>query len=265
MIAGPGAGGQWPLTAVHRGILDVARTELRELNMLGGPCVYTLFDGQVVDAGETVARAKIVPLLLGGVVVASGEAIARRARGLVRVRPFAPARVGAVVQETLGTGAATRFRATLEEKVVWFGSTLVEPVFVERASGALADAIHALDAEGVAVIVVAGTRAMDPLDPAFVALDRLGATMERHGVPAHPGSLFWLAWLGRTAVIGMPACGLFSRATVFDLVLPRLLAGERVSRADLSRLGHGGLLTRDLAFRFPPYRPSASRGEVPEE
>jgi len=88
--------------------------------------------------------------------------------------------------------------------------------------------------------------------------------MERHGVPAHPGSLFWLAYLADVPLLGMPACGLFSQATVFDLVLPRVLAGERVGRAWLAELGHGGFLTRDMAFRFPPYRPAAGRGEVSE-
>jgi hypothetical protein len=60
----------------------------------------------------------------------------------------------------------------------------------------------------------------------------------------------------------MPSCGLFSRATVFDLVLPRLLAGERVDGDWFAELGHGGLLTRDMAFRFPAYRASRDRGEV---
>jgi hypothetical protein len=60
----------------------------------------------------------------------------------------------------------------------------------------------------------------------------------------------------------MPACGLFSQATTFDLVLPRLLAGERVDSAAVAALGHGGLLSRDSAWRFPPYRKSVARGET---
>jgi len=86
--------------------------------------------------------------------------------------------------------------------------------------------------------------------------------IERIGVPAHPGSLLWLARIGGTPVIGMPSCGLFSRATVFDLVLPRLLAGLAVDSEWLASLGHGGLLTRDVAARFPPYRARQERGAV---
>ncbi|MCC7324843.1 MAG: hypothetical protein IT358_13465, partial [Gemmatimonadaceae bacterium] len=63
-------------------------------------------------------------------------------------------------------------------------------------------------------------------------------------------------------IVGMPACGLFSQATVFDLILPRLLTGERLGVHDLAALGHGGFLTRDMAFRFPPYRQARERGAV---
>lgn len=88
--------------------------------------------------------------------------------------------------------------------------------------------------------------------------------MVRHGVPAHPGSLLWLARWRQRPVLGMPACGMFSQATAFDLVLPRLLAGEEMGAGELAALGHGGLLSRDSAWRFPPYRASAARGELPE-
>jgi molybdopterin biosynthesis enzyme len=114
----------------------------------------------------------------------------------------------------------------------------------------------------VDLVVVAGTRAMDPLDPAFAALARAGGRLERIGAPAHPGSLLWIADLDGTPVVGMPSCGLFSRATVFDLALPRWFAGLPVDGAWLTGLGHGGLLTRDMSWRFPPYRPRLERGAV---
>jgi hypothetical protein len=63
-------------------------------------------------------------------------------------------------------------------------------------------------------------------------------------------------------IVGLPTCGLFSQATVFDLVLPQILAGERVDGPALAELGHGGLLRREVAFRFPPYRPSRQRGAL---
>jgi len=103
---------------------------------------------------------------------------------------------------------------------------------------------------------------MDPLDPAFEGLGLAGGHVERVGVPAHPGSLLWLARVDAVPVVGMPSCGLFSRATVFDVVLARFMANLPVDGAWLAGLGHGGLLTRDMAWRFPPYRPRQDRGAV---
>lgn len=258
------SGGAWPLQSAHRGILAVHRAALDAVNLVDGLSVYTLFDGQVVDAGETVARAKIVPFVIDALRVALGEAAARTAEGVVRVRPFRASVVGAVVQESLGARAMARFEAALGEKVRWFGSTLRPPDFVVQEPHAIAAAIERQVAAGAAVVALAGSRPMDPLDPVYEALALAGAVMERQGVPAHPGSLVWLARRGDVPIIGMPACGLFSQATVFDLILPRLLTGERVGGSDLAALGHGGFLTRDMAFRFPPYREARDRGAVEE-
>jgi len=182
--------------------------------------------------------------------------------GLVAVRPFVPARLGVVVLESLGSSALERFQRALEEKAGWFGSTLLTPCVVARNARTIAVAMEGALAGDAGIVLVAGTTAMDPLDPAFEAIRLLGGRLERVGVPAHPGSLLWLARINEVPVVGMPSCGLFSRATVFDLVLPRLLAGLPVDSDWLAELGHGGLLTRDVAARFPPYRPRQERGAV---
>lgn len=257
-------GSAWPLAAAWRGVLEVDAGALRASNSLDGVSAYTLYHGQVVDAGEVVARVKAIPLVLPAEQVRGVEAIAGGAQGgVVRVRPFLPLRVGALVQDSLGDAPFERFRVSLAEKVGWLGSELLPPVRVAGNGAEVAAGVERLLGQGAQVIVVAGIRAMDPLDPAFEALRRLGVRLERLGVPAHPGSLLWLARLGEVPLVGMPGCGLFSQATVFDLVFPRILAGERVGKAELAELGHGGFLTRDMAFRFPPYRPARVRGEVP--
>lgn len=262
VAVGSFSAGHWPLTAMSRGILEVSADALRQVNSLDGPCVYSVFHGQVVDVGEVVARAKITPFALAEMRVREAEQIGADAGGMVRVRPFRPMRIGAVVQETLGERAMARFKDALSEKVAWLGSELAEPRFVAADPQAIGDAITSVIDQGADVVAIAGTKAMDLLDPAFLALTRIGATIERQGVPAHPGSLFWLARHADVPILGMPACGLFSQATVFDLILPRVLTGERIGSPELAELGHGGLLTRELGFRFPPYRRASNRGEV---
>jgi molybdopterin biosynthesis enzyme len=86
-----------------------------------------------------------------------------------------------------------------------------------------------------------------------VAIAALGGRVVRRGVPAHPGSMLWLARIGRTAILGLPTCGAYSKATAADLLLPRLLSGEDASERTVAKLGHGGILTRSQRFRFPAY------------
>jgi hypothetical protein len=258
------SGGQWAIVSGRRGILRVAVPLLADVNALEGVSIYTLFDGQVVDAGEVVARAKVTPLVIAESVVREVEELCRRAAGCVTVQGFEPRPVGAVAPASLTPRARARFETVLREKLDWFDAPLADLAYPEAEAGALARAIEKSIDAGARIVVVAGANALDPLDPVFTAIERLGGRVLRNGVPAHPGSLLWLARVGPTPVLGMPGCGMFSQATLFDLLLPRLLVGETVGPETLAAYGHGGLLGRDMAFRFPPYRAGRDRGTLPE-
>ena len=258
------ASGQWALVAGQRGILRVATAALAAMNSLEGVSVYTLFDGQVVDAGEVVARAKVTPLVIAEVVVREAEERARTAGGCVAVRSFDRQPVGAVAPASLTPRARARFEAVLREKLEWFGAPLVRLAYAEADAAALGHAIEDAITAGARIVVIAGANALDPLDPVFTAIERIGGRLVRNGVPAHPGSLLWVARVGSIPVLGMPGCGMFSQATLFDLLLPRLLVGETVGPEELAAYGHGGLLGREMAFRFPPYRAGRDRGTLPE-
>jgi len=259
---GAAAAGHWPLVAVHRGLLTIASQALEDVNTLDGPCVYSLLHGQVVEAGEVVARAKVIPFAVTAETMSNVERIAAATEGVIGVRSFLPHRVGGVVQESLGERAVAKFRVAVAEKLGWFGSSICALETVAPGVDAIAAGFAAVHNAGADIILVAGTKAMDALDPTFGALKNLGARMVRHGVPAHPGSLLWLADWNGVPVVGMPTCGLFAQATAFDLVIARLLTGERLDDRALARLAEGGFLTRAMSFRLPAYRAAAERGAV---
>jgi molybdopterin biosynthesis enzyme len=256
------SGGQWTLAATRRGLLRIRATALTEVNAHEGVSVFTVFDGQPVEPGEVVAKAKVTPLAIADTTLRAVEATAGAASGVVTVAGFRPATVGAVARESLDARQRTRFESALKQKITWLGGRLLPVRFAGPSDRAVADDLRALRGDGAEVLIVAGASALDPLDPVFSGLTLLGARMERHGAPAHPGSLLWLARWDGLPVLGMPTCGMFSQATTFDLVLPRLLAGESVGNRELAALGHGGLLSREMAYRFPPYRANAVRGEL---
>jgi molybdopterin biosynthesis enzyme len=256
------AGSQCSLTATHRGLLKVRIEALSQVNALEGVSIFALFDGQPVQTGEVVAKAKVTPLAIASTTIAEAERVAGKAGGVLGVSPFTPLTIGAVARESLEEKQRQRFEAALKEKIDWFGSRLLPVHYADESPRSVAKELEALRDSGAQLLIVAGASALDPLDPVFAALDLLGAQMQRHGAPAHPGSLLWLARWGERPIVGMPTCGMFSQATTFDLVLPRILAGQAVGNAELAALGHGGLLSREMAFRFPPYRASAPRGEL---
>ena len=255
-------GGQWTLAAARRGVLRVREEALAAVNAQEGISVFTLFDRQPVEAGETIAKAKVTPLVIAGEMLSTVEGIARAAGGAVVVQGFRPTVIGAVAPERLEAKQRQRFETALKQKIDWFGGRLLPLRFGGDAARTVADQLTALRAEGADLLIVAGASALDPLDPVFGGLTLLGARMERHGAPAHPGSLLWLARWDGHAVLGMPTCGMFSQATTFDLVLPRLLTGEAIGNREIAALGHGGLLSREMAYRLPPYRAGVARGEL---
>jgi molybdopterin biosynthesis enzyme len=156
------------------------------------------------------------------------------------------------VRERLEASQRAKFQKSIEMKVGWFGSTISEIRYVADDVSAVQSALTDL-LPNADLLLTAGANATDPLDPTLVALGQLGSRMEKQGAPAHPGSAVWLAYVREKPIFGVAACGMFSKATVLDLILPRLFTGARVSASDFNGLGHGGLLSKDMNFRFPPY------------
>jgi len=264
-VAGPGLAAAAPrqsrldLRARWDGVLHVRVGELTRLNTLDALEVFTLYHGQAVAEGDAVASVKVAPHVVAGSLVRAGERLARKAAPLVDVRPYVPCVVGAIAQEALSPEGLDRFEAGARRKVEALGSrfagTVVvgaaDPAAAERdAQTALTDAVRK---RGLPVLLVGGVSAGDPLSPFFAALEHLGGRVLRRGVPAHPGSMIWLAELDGCRLLGLPQCGMFTMATAADLVLPRLLTGEALTAADLADLAHGGVLGKEMRFRFPAY------------
>ena len=94
---------------------------------------------------------------------------------------------------------------------------------------------------GAEIILVSGGMSVDPDDKTPEGIRRSGAKVESHGFPILPGSMFVMAYLNETPVLGLSGCVLHDPFTAFDILLPRLLAGEKISRDDIMTMGHGGL------------------------
>jgi hypothetical protein len=251
LIAGP-VESQYQLVAARRGLFRVDVAGMRRINEIEGLSVFTTFDYLPVEEGDTLGSVKVTPILLPKSRLVEAESICRE-RPPVTVKGFRPFRVAALVLERVDNTALERFERDMRLKLSWFGSELVSAERVEDRVDAFVEALSRAKEAEADIIMAAGASSLDPLEPLFVALDRVGAKIVKHGVPAHPGSLFWLSYCGSIPIFGLSSCEMFSHKTILDLVLPRLMAGEQVGREELIDMGHGGLLARYMAFRFPPY------------
>ncbi|HET7025560.1 MAG TPA: hypothetical protein VFI39_10190 [Gemmatimonadales bacterium] len=236
------------LSAERAGVLHVNVEPLSRLNRIDPIEVCTLYHGSPVKAGEVVASVKVAPHVVPSSVIKKGEAFATGNTRLVRVAPYLPLDVGAIVVEEVSVPALVHFEATIRKKITALGARLDGVATVAARSPADAEAKSRSTLEYLVlqrrlpVVLVAGVSASDVLSPFFAALEALGGQLLRRGVPARPGSMLWLAELSGTRILGAPHCRTFDVRTAADLILPRLLTGEAITAETLAEIGHGGLL-----------------------
>jgi hypothetical protein len=253
-LRGPSAS-QFTIVAEHRGLLRVDDEALFAVNSRDGISCQARFDWQPVDATEPVCSVKVTPFAMPERVIEEIERYCDE-RPPLRLLPFRRRRVAAIVLERVDNRQRERFEEAIVQKMTWFGSDLIA-VRETRDRSEYLPAMQELLEMRPDLILAAGASSIDPLEPIFGVLDSLGARLLKHGVPVHPGSLLWVAHVGSVPMYGLSSSEMFSHKTVLDLLLPRVMAGEPITRDDLVRLGHGGMLTREMAYRFPSYQPSA--------
>jgi hypothetical protein len=243
---------RYDLVATEKGLLRVDADLLLEMNRLPGVAIFTLEDRIPVVPGKVVTGVKVTPVAIPEKTVAAVEALAAN-RPPIHVAPFRPLRVGVVTTEGPDWRVRERFQASVNQKIAWYGGSVVSFVDLPPDSELIAREIDRLAAGGTDLVLVAGGNTIDPLDPTMRALDLAGAELVRVGAPAHPGSMFWLAYRKDLPIFNLASCSMFSKSTIADVVLPWIMIGERVEPDTLAALGFGGLLDRGMGFRFPPY------------
>jgi molybdopterin biosynthesis enzyme len=247
--------GRIDLIAAHRGVLAMSLEGVERINAIDPLELFTRWNHQPVEAGETVASVKVAPHVVDREAVLEGARLAGGHTPLLTVRPYAGVAIAAVVAEPLAPEGRDRFEAASRLR-----AESLDGVFLgvhDLDTGDPTAARNALEelalGRRAGVLLIGGVSAGDPLSPIFSALEALGGVVYRRGVPAHPGSMLWLGRLGDTQLLGLPRCGAFGMATAADLLLPRLMTGETFTTESIASLGHGGLLGREMRPRFPAY------------
>jgi molybdenum cofactor synthesis domain-containing protein len=234
--------GRVNLVAKIPGLLKVDSGLLYRLNSLGDIMLATLPTDWHVKQGTVVAGTRTIPVVVKENLIERAEALCRD-KPIVNLLAMPAKRVHLIVtgSEVFTGRIKDGFGPVVSRKVGEMGSSVESVKIAPDDPDIIATHIKDAKQAGADVILVSGGMSVDPDDKTPEGIRRSGATVETHGFPVLPGSMFLMAYLDETPVMGLSGCVLHDPFTAFDALLPRLLAGEKISRGDIMAMGHGGL------------------------
>ena len=246
------AEGKVLLFADQRGMFRVNRKLLNKINSIGDITICTLPDHYPVEAGARLASMRIVPLMTREEQIIEAEQLCRE-EALLRLLPYQPKKVGVIItgSEIYHGRIRDRFEPVVREKMKQYPSRIVGITVCDDDLDMIAEAARAQLEKGADLLIFAGGMSVDPDDLTPTAIRQLGAEIISHGVPSQPGNMTLVAYLGDIPVLGVPGAAVHLPTTVFDVLLPQIFAGERITREDLIGLGDSGLCQMCGACHWP--------------
>ncbi len=227
------------------GLFKVDTERLIEINSIDQVMIATRHTNLAVKAGEKLAGTRVIPLLIEKEVMEEVKRVAGH-KPLLQILPFQHKKVGIVTtgSEVYKGRIQDAFGPVIRKKLEPFGAEVLGQRIVDDKIERITEAIEDFLAQGADMIICTGGMSVDPDDVTPSAIKAVGAEIISYGAPVLPGAMFLLGYYGEDIpVMGLPGCVMYAGATVFDLVLPRIMAGEKLSKKDLVKLGHGGLCT----------------------
>ena len=244
--------GKVVLKADVRGMFRVDTDLLREINSIEDLTIATLPDHYPVEPGDRLCSMRIVPLTTQEAQMARAEALCR-SRKLLDLRPYQCRRAGIIVtgSEIYSGRIQDKFEPVVREKLARYPSEILGVAICDDDMDMIASAArHFLDA-GADLLIFTGGMSVDPDDLTPGAIRALGAEIISHGAPAQPGNMTLVAYLENAAILGIPGAAISMPTTLFDVLLPQVFAGDRLTKADLIRLAEGGLCQLCASCHFP--------------
>lgn len=244
--------GKIELRAATDGLLKIDRERLFRLVSQDEIMFATIHENVVVRKGDKLAGTRIIPLFVAESVIQTAEKTLE-AGPLVEIVPLKNMKVGVVTtgSEVYNGIIEDAFGPVLVRKFGELGSSVEKQLFADDDDEMIAGCIRQLVDEGMDIIGITGGMSVDPDDRTPSGIRRAGGEVVSYGAPVLPGAMFMLSYIGDVPVVGLPGCVMYSRTSIFDLIVPRLLAGEKVGKEDINRLAHGGLCLNCETCTYP--------------
>lgn len=234
--------GKTLLFADVRGLFRVDRKLLEEINSIGDLTISTLPDHYPVEVGAKLASMRIVPLVTKEEQMQKAEQLCK-GRKLLDLLPYLPKKLGIVItgSEVYSGRIKDKFEPVIRAKMQQYPAEIVGVTVCDDNLDMIVNAARAHLEKGADFLIFTGGMSVDPDDLTPTAIRKLGANIVSHGVPAQPGNMTLVAYLGNVPILGVPGAAISLPTTIFDVLLPQIFAGERITKEDLLRLAEGGL------------------------
>ena len=248
--------GKIELTSTVAGVFEVREDALNAVNDITDVMIATIAQHFPVKVGTKLAGMRVIPLVIDKSIMEEVRETAG-SEPLLRILPYRKMKVGVVTtgSEVFHGRIKDTFTPVIDSKLRAFGLRVDEHRLSDDGTEHTRAAIEELLDLGMDMVLCTGGMSVDPDDRTPAAIRAAGAEVVTYGAPVLPGAMFLLAYAerdGRTVpVLGLPGCVMYSAATIFDIVLPRILAGERVTRREIRRLGLGGLCLACETCHYP--------------
>lgn len=245
--------GKIELIADIDGVLKIDVEKLNRINSLGEIMIASRHGNFPIKKGDKIAGTRVIPLVIHEDKMKAVEEIGGD-EPIFQVRPYEKKKVGIVTtgSEVFKGRIQDTFTPVIWEKIAEYGIEEAEHILCDDDHVKITEAIMEMIARGCNMVICTGGMSVDPDDRTPLAIKNTGAEIVTYGAPVLPGAMFMLAYYDSVIpVMGLPGCVMYAKRTIFDLVLPRIMTGEKLKVKDLNLLGQGGLCLSCPVCTFP--------------
>ena len=235
-----------------QGIVKINKDLLLKLNLLGEIIVSTIHNNTPVKKGEKIGATRVIPLIIDEKKILEAEKIIKEK--IISLEEIKPKKAVLITtgNEVYKGRIKDAFLPVMKEKLEYYGSEIVKQIILPDNKEMITENIlKAIEEDKVDMIICTGGMSVDPDDVTPSAIKDCNGEIVTYGAPVLPGAMFLLAYYKNIPILGVPSCAMYSKRTIFDLVLPRILADEKLSFEDIARFGNGGMCLNCEICSFP--------------
>ena len=246
------AEGKVLLFADQRGMFRVNTQLLKKIDSIGDITICTLPDHYPVEVGARLASMRIVPLVTKEEQIIEAERLCAK-EPLLRLLPYQHKKIGVIItgSEVYHGRIKDKFEPVVRAKMKQYPSEIVGITICDDDLDMIVNAAKQHLENSADFLIFTGGMSVDPDDLTPTAVRQLGADIITHGVPSQPGNMTLVAYLGDVPILGVPGAAIKLPTTIFDVLLPQVFAGEKITREELINLADGGLCQMCKACHWP--------------